>query len=73
MATQAELDLIHAALSKDPAGIERATERVRAERRPQLPPQAEQELRAAAADWMETEIGQVYGQVVLAILDGERT
>jgi hypothetical protein len=38
------------------------------------PPQpwvkARQALEAAAADWMETEIGNVYGSVVMEILDG---
>jgi hypothetical protein len=28
-------------------------------------------LRAAAADWMETDIGYAYGQTVLDILDGK--
>jgi hypothetical protein len=36
------------------------------------PANIEENLRAAAADWMETEIGHVYGQTVLDILDGVR-
>lgn len=30
----------------------------------------EESLRAAAADWMETEIGYAYGQTVLDIING---
>lgn len=33
-------------------------------------PSIEENLRAAAADWMETEIGHVYGQTVIDILEG---